>query len=185
MSEENNTNQATPSAPAPHPYALPQYAQQRQAEVQQQQINISDIMSEMHKMKTENETLSQKLSDPKYKNMDTILADMENAKKVAETQAASHREYAYSQYTKRLETLTEQERKIADLTADKFKDNPLEGHRQIDLLEAMKKAMSEQAKAQVAEDVTQAGAQPQTGVKPPSNFAEANALYLRMIKGKQ
>jgi hypothetical protein len=181
MADENNTNQVTTNAPASHPYALPQYAQ---APAQPQpQISISDIMSEMHKMKTENETLSKKLSELKDAEI-RVNSALESQKK-AEALAASHGEFVKANLAKRIASISEAERKLAGLDPALFDADPLSGPRQVDLFEAMKAALAEQEKAKVAEDVTQTGAQPQTGVKPPSNFAEANALYLRMIKGKQ
>lgn len=182
MSEENNTNQVTQNAPAPapHPYSLPQYAQQRQAEVQQPQI---DVMAKYHEAMTELEAKNKILADPKYKEMDSILAANEAAKKKAEDLAASRGEFIYKNFINRREALSEIERKIAkveDINA--FIEDPLAGHDRIDQLLQLKAEMEKAAKAQVADDVTQKGAAPQNDNKVPSNFAEATALYLKNQK---
>lgn len=182
MSEENNNQATNAPAPAPHPYALPQYAQVRQPEAQPQ-INIGDFMAEVHKLKTENETLNKKLSELKDAEI-RVNSALESQKK-AEALAASHGEFVKANLAKRISAISEQERKLANLDPALFDNDPLAGHRQVDLFEAMKAALAEQSKAKIEDDVAQTGAQPQQGVKPPSNFAEANALYLRMIKGKQ
>jgi hypothetical protein len=177
---DDNTNQ--PVAPAAHPYALPQYAQQVQAPAPQQ-ISISDIMAEMHKMKTENETLSKKLSE--LKDSDIRVNSALESQKKAEALAASHGDFVKANLAKRISAISEAERKLANLDPALFDGDPLAGHRQVDLFEAMKAALAEQSKVTVAQDAAQTGAAEPQATKPPSNFAEANAIYLRMIKGKQ